>query len=390
MKRIIFVFPFLLLAACHREGPHLEKTITPVRVIPVNVYQPKGGGRYSASIMPGRQVGLSFRVSGIITGLHQVGGRGLEPGDVVTAGTTLARLREEDFRNTTAQSQGQLDAARQANKSALAQMAQAQASRIKAEADFARAKTLIESQSLTRPEFDSAKAQLDVAMAQVDAARAQIDSTAAQIRTAEASAASARLNQQDTVLVAPFTAAVVQRNVELGMMAGPSQVAYTLADISTVKAAFGVPDTVAVQLKPGKSIALNVEALAETELHGTVTAIAAVADADTRLFQVEITLPNSRMILKPGMIASLTLSETGAAPASVPVVPVSAVIRDRENPADFTVMVVENKVAKARRVSLGPTFGDVLAITSGVNPGELVIRAGATMVTNGETVEVIP
>jgi len=72
------------------------------------------------------------------------------------------------------------------------------------------------------------------------------------------------------------------------------------------------------------------------------------------------------------------------------VVPVSAVVRDRENPAGFTVMIVENKVARARPVSLGPTFGDVLAVTSGVKPGELVIRAGATLVTNGQTVEVIP
>jgi multidrug efflux pump subunit AcrA (membrane-fusion protein) len=96
------------------------------------------------------------------------------------------------------------------------------------------------------------------------------------------------------------------------------------------------------------------------------------------------------MLLKPGMIASLTLGAAGVAPAAVAVVPVSAVIRDRENSSDFTVMVVENKVAKARRVSLGPTFGDVLAVTSGVKPGELVIRAGATLVTNGEVVEVIP
>jgi len=390
MKRTIIAIPFLVLAACHREGPKLEKNITPVRVAAVDLYQPKGGARYSASIMPGRQVSLAFRVSGIVAGIHQVGSRGLEPGDIVSGGTVLARVREEDYRNTTAQAMSQLDAAREAQKSARAQLAQAQASHIKAEADFNRAKTLIESQSLTRPEFDAAKAQFDITIAQVDAARAQIDSTAAQIRTAEAGIASARLNQGDTALIAPFTASVVQRNVELGMMAGPSFVAYTLADISTVKATFGVPDTVAVQLRAGKGIAIAVEALPGGEFHGTVTAVASVADSDTRLFQVEVTFANPRQVLKPGMIASLTLSDTGAAAPAVPVVPVSAVIRDRENPADFDVMVVENKVARARRVSLGPTFGDVLAVTSGVKPGELVIRAGATMVVNGEAVEVIP
>ncbi len=390
MKPLIALIPVLLLAACHHAGPKLEKTLTPVRVTTVDLYQPKAGGRYSASITPGRQVSLAFRVSGIVTGLHRIGGRGLEPGDIVPGGTVLAKLREEDYGNATAQAQSQLDGARETQRSAQAQLAQAQASRTKAEADFARAKTLIESQSLTRPEYDSARAQLDVTTAQVEAARAQIESAAAQIRTAEAAIASARLNQGDTSLIAPFTASVVQRNVELGAMAGPSAAAYTLADISTVKATFGVPDTTAVQLKPGKTIAISIEALPGREFRGVVTAIAAVADSDTRLFQVEISLANPGLLLKPGMIASLTLSDTGTALPPVPVVPVSAVVRDRESPADFTVMVVENSIAKARRVSLGPTFGDVLAVTRGVKPGELVIRAGATMVANGETVEVIP
>ena len=389
MKRIIALLPFLLLAGCGHQAPRIEKTITPVRVAAVDLYQPKSGGRYSASIMPGRQVSLSFRVSGIVAGLYRPGGRNLEPGDFVAAGTVLARLREEDYKITTAQMQGQLDSARESQKNAAAQLAQAQASRTKAEADFVRAARLMETQSMTRPEFDSARAQLDVTTAQVDAARAQLQSAMAQIRTAEASMASARLAQVDTALAAPFSATVVQRNVELGMLAGPSQPAYTLADIATVKAAFGVPDTVVVQLKPGRTIDISVEALPGQDFHGTVTAVASVADSETRLFQVEVTLANRQALLKPGMIASLRLGDAAPAPA-VAVVPLSAVIRDRDNPSNFSVMVVENKVAKMRRVGLGPTFGDVLAVTSGIKPGELVVRAGATLVANGETVEVIP
>ena len=120
MKRFTLVIPFLLLAACRRQEPVLEKTITPVRVTAVNLYQPKAGGRYSASIVPGRQVSLAFRVAGIVTDIHRLDGRGLEPGDIVPASTVLARIREEDYRNTTAQAQSQLDAARESQKSALA------------------------------------------------------------------------------------------------------------------------------------------------------------------------------------------------------------------------------------------------------------------------------
>jgi multidrug efflux pump subunit AcrA (membrane-fusion protein) len=89
------------------------------------------------------------------------------------------------------------------------------------------------------------------------------------------------------------------------------------------------------------------------------------------------------------MIASLSLGH--ATPASpVPVVPLSSIIRDRQGGSNFAVMVIEGNVARARNVTLGPTYGDRLAVTSGVKAGERVIRTGATMVADGETVEVIP
>jgi RND family efflux transporter MFP subunit len=282
-----------------------------------------------------------------------------------------------------------LQSARESQRAATAALAQATASHAKAEADFNRANALFGTQSLTRPDFDSAKANLDVTASQVQSARAQLDGAAAQIRNAEASLAAAKLAETDTVLTAPFTASVVQRNVEVGALAGPSAVAYTLADISNVKAAFGVPDTAVVEMKPGRALSLSVEALPGREFRGVVTSVAAVADASTRLFQVEVNIVNRDMVLKPGMIASLAVGDvTQAEP--VPVIPVSAVIRDKQNPDNFAVMVVDGKVAKARRVGLGTTFGELLAVTSGLQPGEKVIRAGGTMVSDGETVEVIP
>ena len=108
MKRIIALVPFIALAACHHKEATLTKTVTPVRVAAVDTYQPKGGGRYSATILPGRQVTLSFRVAGLVQSIHQAYGRGLEPGDIVAAGTVLANVREEDYRHNTAQAQSQL------------------------------------------------------------------------------------------------------------------------------------------------------------------------------------------------------------------------------------------------------------------------------------------
>src|SRR5262249_13338502 len=113
-----------------------------------------------------------------------------------------------------------------------------------------------------------------------------------------------------------------------------------------------------------------------------------VADSDTRLFQVEVSIANPGLILKPGMIAALTVNDSGPV-APVPVIPLSAVVRDRENPETFAVMVVEGNVAKNRRVALGSAYGELLAVTNGLKPGEIVVRSGGTMVNDGENVEVV-
>src|SRR6185436_7226137 len=251
------------LAGCSYQAHEMQQTITPVRVAAVKMYQPKEGDRYSASIAPGRQVTLAFRGSGFVQYLHQVKASGhsrsLEPGDIIPQGTVLARLRQEDYGHQLRQAQAQAEAARQNQQAAQAQLAQAQAGQI--------------------------KAQADLTDAQVRAARSQLEASTAQIHAADATMAGANLSLRDTALVAPFGAAVVQRNVELGMLVAPGTSAYTLADVSWVKATFGIPDSVAVHLRTGTRVAISVEALPGRTFTGNVTAIAAVSDSETRLFQ---------------------------------------------------------------------------------------------------------
>ena len=48
------------------------------------------------------------------------------------------------------------------------------------------------------------------------------------------------------------------------------------------------------------------------------------------------------------------------------------------------------QIARLRPVSLGAIVGNEIAISSGVRTGEQVIIRGATMVTDGSEVRVIP
>ncbi len=384
----------LFFAGCNRETPNLDKGPAPVRVATVESYTSQDTERYSASIAPYSQVTLAFRVAGYIESIHQVRGadgrtRNAGPGDLVTQGTLLASVRQKDYDYQVNQAEGQVAEAQRSEDAAKSQLAQAEAGAAKASQDFERARALFESKSLTKVDYDAAKAQHDATIAQVAAARSQIQGVAAKITSAQAAANYAGLTRQDTDIKAPMSGAIVQRGVELGSLVSPGSLGFVLADISSVKAVFGIPDSGVVGLKLGKAISLTAEAQPGREFRGIITAITPVADTNTRLFPVEVTIANSQRLLLPGMIASLSLGPLTRSQPSL-VVPLSAIVRAKNDAAGFGIVVVEGGRARRRTVTLGQTFGNRIAVTSGVNQGDRVVTTGATLINDGDAVEVIP
>lgn len=393
MKYLVSIALLLFLLSCNRQTAVLETSATPVRLSPVEMYTPIGGQRYSASILPNRQVNLAFKVNGFVQSIYQVRGadgrtRSVDIGDVVKAGTVLAQVRPQDYDLQISQVKGQVEQAREAGQTASAQLAQAEAAAVKANQDYQRADALFKKTSLTKSDYDAAKANYDATRAQVEAARSQVQGSAGTLSAAQAALGTATLALHDTSLTAPFTGTIVQRSIELGTLAGPSVVAFVLADISSVKASFGVPDIMVAHLKKGSKLPVYAEAFPDRPFQGFVSAVATVADSSTRSFQVEVMVPNGRALLRPGMIASLDIGEL---PASTPVTvaPLNAVVRDAAGSSQFAVMVVDGGVVRQRPVVLGQTYGDRIAV-KGVAAGTSVISSGATFVRDGDAVKVIP
>jgi multidrug efflux system membrane fusion protein len=371
----------------------LDKIAIPVRVSPVEMYIPTEGQRYSASILPNRQVSLAFRVNGFVESIHQVRGPDGRPhpidiGDSVQEGTTLAQVRSKDFGLQVSQAEGQVKQARDAGQAAHAQLRQAEAAAAKAEQDFERADALFKKASLTKSDYDAAKANRDSSRAQVEAARSQVQASTGSLDTAQAALGTASLGLHDASLVAPFTATILQRSVEVGMLVGPSVAAFVVADISSVKATFAVPDIVVSHLKNGSKLTIYTEAFPNRKFQGHVSAIASAADSSTRVFQVEVAIPNPSAVLRPGMIASLAIAEAPRSKA-VPVVPLDAIVRSADAPPQFAVVVVDNGTARRKPVTLGSTYGDRIAIT-GIEADKAIVSSGATFVNDGDAVQVIP
>ncbi len=354
-------------SGCQEPTKVAAKSPTPVHAVDVALYSPSEDLRYSASVLPFAEATLSFKSAGYVTEIKQVVGadgrrRDIGSGDYVTRGTVLAQIRHQDLKN-------QLD-----QSTATVNLAQAQ--QIEAAKEYERAKTLYASESLTKPDFDRAQAKFDSTLAAVDQAKAILRQ--------------AQLALQDADLTAPFSGYILARSIELGNLAAPGTPVFTIADTSAVKISFGVPDYAVRRLRLGQQFSIHLQDDPK-EYNGRVTSIAASADEKNRVFAIEVTVANPKASLKPGMIASLSL--TGVHNAPVPSVPLSAVVADPGSARHYAVFVASEQggkwVAHLREVALGETHESDVAV-EGVNPAEKVVVVGAAGLKDGDFIQVIP
>jgi RND family efflux transporter MFP subunit len=342
---------------------------TPVAVAEVREYSGGEGVNYSASIVPYTQLPLAFKSAGYVTEILQRPGangkpRNLQQGDYVKKNAVVATVRQTDYQHSVDQYKGQLE--------------QAQAGRQKAEQDFARADALYKANALTQSDYDAAKAQFD--------------STQGAVATAQAAVAQAQQSLADCELRAPMDGQILQRNVELGMLVGAGTTAFTMGDMELVKAVFGIPDTLlsSVQLKQRQGI--RTETYAQ-EFFGQVSAVSPQADQKSRTFQVEVTIPNPKGLLKSGMVATL---DVGSAKLRSPalVVPIEAVVSPADGSKSFSVFIVTHQGDKdtvhRHTVQPGPAFGNMVSIVQGVSRGDKIVTNGATLMNDGQAVSVIP
>ena len=425
-KQLLLIINIVVLIAltigCKTNGQ--EKTVKPVKVKTVETHTGANVVRYSASIRPSSQVEISFKVGGYVESIKSADAkeyRHIQAGDIVAKGAVLAQLRQSDYaakvnearsqqgeaRSTLDTNNAQLKEAITAIETSRAQLKDSEASYARAKLDFERAEALFATQSITKPDFDAAKerfevskakleaakAQLAVAEAKVNTARYQIGVAESRVKTTEATIYTASIPLGDAQLRAPLSAVVIERKIEVGQLVSTGTPAFVLADLSSVKAAFGVPDLALQNFKLGDTLTMTTDAVPGTEFTGHISRISPAADQNSRVFDVEVTVPNLEGLLKPGMIASIVVSETGAT-REFPVVPLTAVTRSKADPNAYAVLVVEEvngkHIARMRTVELGESYGNSVAVNSGVKPGEIVITTGVTQVADGEEIRVMP
>lgn len=307
-----------------------------------------------------RGADLATDVAGVVEAIH------FESGTDVKQGTLLAELRAGD-------DIGKLESLR-----ANAQLA-------KLTADRARAQ--FETQAISKAELDTAEAQLKSADAQVAEQQAIVDKK--HIR-------------------APFNGHLGIRNVDPGQYVAAGTKIVTLQTLDPIYVDFSLPQQNLAQLRVGQRITAKSDTYPSQNFTGTVSAIDAKVDTDTRNVQVRATLQNPQRKLLPGMFVNLTVDLGKPIPyVTLPITALSF------NPYGTTAYVIvkeavktnsdkaqqaatektaagdkklEEFVAKQMFVTTGPTRGDQVAVLKGIAAGDEVVTSGQLKIKHNSPV----
>lgn len=320
-------------------------------------------------------------------------------GDSVSAGQALLVLESPEADAAMAAYLEGVAGVTQAN-AALAQanaaLTKANNTQRKAQADHDRAVDLFDHNAVAQKEVLNAENDLKQAKAEVETAQAAVEQAKAMIEQAKAVREQARRRiavlglkpgdaKPQLVVRAPLAGKVLDISIVAGEYRNDTATpVLTIADLRSVWVGSDVPENSIRLISVGESVDITLDAFPDQTFNGRVARIADTLDPKTRTVKVMIELPNARGLLRPEMFGRVRHLE---AVKPTPVLPVGAVIQGDGQGAGRNVVYVELSEGRfeMREVVTGNRVGELIAILSGVAPGERVVVDGVMLLKNWGT-----
>ncbi len=389
-----------LLAGCDQAEEQADASkaapIRPVKTITVRPTVSKFQRTYSAVVLPSQEVELSFRVSGRIVELAIRSGLEVKKGDIV------AQLDTRDFKAEITQLDSQLEQA-EAQKQVMTSGARAEdiaslqaavavvQARVDAAKDqVARSRHLFERQVVAKARLDTDLTSLRVAEAelkakeqelikgQAGARRADVATQEAVIRGLKSQLKALNDRLSDATLRAPFDGIIATRKVENCSNIQANETVATLQDISSPNLTFDVPGPDVYKFAQFKERGLKVllDSIPGREFEATISEFSTQADAATQTYRARVIIqnPDGEPIL-PGMTGSIvvTAKQEGA---GVFMLPISAIASEADGKPFVWIVNLENNKTARRDVVTGEASGANIAISDGLEEGDVVVTAG--------------
>ena len=361
-------------------------------------------------IVAAHKTELASKVSGRVAWI------GVEKGDRVKQGQELVRLEDEEFRARMTEAAGQLNSlkaklAALENGSRPEETARAQAELEQVRADFEnarltlnRTRAMAEQGILAQQTLDDAQARYQAQAARFAALeksyaltrkgprREEIQAMRAQVQQAEGSKAFAQSQLENTVIRAPISGVILERNVERGEFVttgfasdrGAKGYVVSLADLGDLQVELDVNQNDFAKLGATQPAVVQTDAYPDRKYQGVIAEISPEANRQKATVQVKVKVLNPDEYLRPEMNASVAFhssakpEQTGEMKPSLSI-PASAV-------RDGAVFVIVDGKALRRAVQVSGTSAQGLMISSGLIGGEDVIVKATAELTDGQKV----
>ena len=218
-------------------------------------------------------------------------------------------------------------------------------------------------------------------------AQAQVDADTADLKGKKALVAQQEALIGKKTIRAPFAGKLGITTVNPGQYVNPGDKLVTLQTIDPVYVDFNLPQKDVGNLSVGQAITVATDGFPGEHFAGRVTAISPKVDPATRNLVAEATLPNPKCQLLPGMFANVSV----ILPEQKHYVTVPAVALIHASYGD-SVFVTEDKDgakwARQKFVKSGAKRGDFVAITDGLQAGDVIVTGGAFKLRNNTKIVV--
>ncbi len=391
--------------------------------VPVHVVQVQSP---TSSASGGEQVILT--ATGYIVAAHKievaskVNGRvawiGVDKGDKVKAGQVIVRLEDEEYRAQVQQQEGQLanleaKLAELQHGSRPEEIAKARADRDEAQADLEdskvtldRTKQLAGEGVLAKQALDDARAKYDQAAAKVTSLQRTLDlsvlgprkeeiqQTEGQIEQAHGALDYAKTQLDNTLIRAPVTGTILDRNVEKGEFVttgfvgdkGAKGYIVTMADLNDLQVELDINQSDFPKLGPEQKGVITTDAYPDRKYQGTIEQVSPEADRAKATVQVKVHVTNPDGYLRPDMNATVSFYNDAKADASqqiksVVTIPAGAV----QNGAVF---VVVDDHARRRTITTAGSNNNGVLVESGLIGGESLVVSPPADLKDGQKVQI--
>ncbi|HNX01035.1 MAG TPA: efflux RND transporter periplasmic adaptor subunit [Candidatus Cloacimonadota bacterium] len=325
-------------------------------------------GEFSGSITSRSLFNVSPKVSGRLENLS------VDIGSVVKNGQIVAHIDSGVYEQDLDQAKAQLAISQ-------AQAKEAESALKVSDHDLATQRALFEKGFISQTEIDnienqniSYRAKRDVALATVQKSQAAVRSAQIQLEYTKI-----RVNWTD----GGKTRVVGERFVDPGAMLTSNTPIISVLDNSMMTVQIDIVERDYPKIKLGQETTITCDAYPDKKFIGRIARIAPELNADSRQARVEIDIPNSEGLLKPGMYARVFIQFQKH--ENVPVVPVAALCN---NKGVQGVYLIDKNTMKVHFIPLktGIQQGDFVEILSPQIQGD-VVTLGQDLLEDGKTIK---